>query len=63
VKQDLATLTHVQQQLTEVQQELHRLSTQEPWKEAVHYRAGRRPSRRAGEGGLQIDDLGLEADR
>ena len=37
VQHDLATLVHVQQQLTEVQQELHRLSTQEPWKEAVPF--------------------------
>lgn len=31
----LDTLTHVQKQLAEVEEELHRLSTQQPWKEQV----------------------------
>lgn len=35
LKQALDTLAHIQQQLAEVERELHRLSTQEPWKEQV----------------------------
>jgi transposase len=37
VLHDLATLDHVQQQLAEVKAELHRLSTDTPWKEDVPY--------------------------
>jgi transposase len=37
VQHDLASLIHVQEQLAEVEIELHRLSTQEPWKEGAPF--------------------------
>ena len=37
VRQTLETLIHIQRQLAEVKVELHRLSTQEPWKEQVPF--------------------------
>jgi transposase len=37
VQQALATLIHIQQQLADVEAELHRLSTQEPWRDDVPY--------------------------
>jgi len=37
VQQAMATLIHIQQQLANVEAELHRLSTQQPWQEQVPY--------------------------
>jgi len=37
IRHDLATLDHVEAQLAEIEEELHRLSTSEPWEEQVSF--------------------------